>query len=170
MRALICLLALLVLAGCAAKTKTPAQPSDAKASIAAYLDMDRPKAALALADELVATNPADYENHLTRNAVHLALRDYQAAMTDNENALAAFEAGQKAYPEKSRPVRLAGIHESFALTALIAATRAADPAERQRWQALFVQHAKLVRELDADTWRHLQGMLGRAPEVQEEKK
>ena len=125
-----------------------------------YLDAGRPKAALAEADDLVAEAPDDYQSFLTRNAVHLVLRDYEAAQADNARALEVYEAHKDRYSEKERNYRLAKIHESFALTALVASRRTADPELSARMEAQYRTHAETVRQLDEETWKNLRGLAG----------
>ena len=160
MRAFLLMCMLALLAACSVVSPKKQVQDESHEKIMEYIDMGRPKAALSMADELVAAKPSEYESYLTRNAVNLALRDYDAAMRDNEAALKAYEAQAQAYPEAQRNVRLAKIHESFALTALIAADRAKDKEAKRRLEDQFRNHAKLVQSLDEGTYKHLRGLLG----------
>ncbi|GAB6038724.1 hypothetical protein JCM15519_32830 [Fundidesulfovibrio butyratiphilus] len=162
MRALLVVCTLIVLCSCswASSKNAETETKQQKDKINEYLDMGRPKAALGVVDEMIAANPASYENYLTRNAVHLAMRDYDAARIDNEEALKAYKAQTNTFPEKERPVRLARIHESFALTALLASERAKDPQTKKNLEEEFRRHANTVRDLDEATYRHLRAMLG----------
>lgn len=167
MRGLIHTLAALALtaalAGCSLFSSSGAgsqKPSPRQDAVLGYLDSGRPKAALVEADQLVAEAPDDYQSYLTRNAVQLVLRDNEAAQADNAKALQVFEANQGRYPEKERNYRLAKIHESMALTALVASRRATDPAARASLEAQYREHADTVRQLDEDTWKNLRGLAG----------
>ncbi|MFZ5427166.1 MAG: hypothetical protein ACOZEN_09330 [Thermodesulfobacteriota bacterium] len=133
-----------------------------QAEVLEYLDAGRPKAALAAADQLVLEAPDDYNSYLTRNAVHLVLRDFESARADNEKALSVFEANRDSYPEKERNYRQAKIHESMALTELVASRRARDSSERQALEARFREQAAKVKALDEETWKNLQGLTGQA--------
>jgi len=161
MRALLVVCTLFVLCSCSWASSKQADPAtQQKDKINEYLDMGRPKAALGVLEEMIAADPTAYENYLTRNAVHLAMRDFDAAMADNEEALKAFEGKAKTFPERERPVRLARIHESFALTALLASERTKDPQAKKKLEEEFRKHAKEVQNLDEATYRHLRAILG----------
>lgn len=134
--------------------------SDKNEQVAAFLDAGRGKAALVVANELVEEAPDDYGSYLTRNTVHLVLRDYPSAQADNEKALETYNASMLRYPEKERSYRLAKIHESMALTALLASRRATDEAQRKSLEAKYAEHAELVRQLDEETWKNLRGLAG----------
>lgn len=164
MRILMMLLVLgLPLTGCSMFSGDPASKRDSSGKpeqVAAFLDAGRDKAALVVANEIVAESPEDYQSYLTRNTVYLVLRDYAAARADNDKALEVYSASQQRYPEKERSYRLAKIHESFALTALLASRRSADPAERKRLEAQFAEQSEIVRTLDEETWKNLRGLAG----------
>ncbi|KAF0232842.1 MAG: hypothetical protein FD177_2199 [Desulfovibrionaceae bacterium] len=164
MRILMMLLALsLSLSGCSMFSSDSSSKRDLSGKpeqVAAFLDAGRDKAALVVANEIVAESPEDYQSYLTRNTVHLVLRDYAAARADNDKALEVYNASQQRYPEKERSYRLAKIHESFALTALLASRRTADPAERKRLEAQFAEQSEIVRTLDEETWKNLRGLAG----------
>lgn len=164
MRVLMMLLVLsLSLSGCSLFSRDSGSKRDSSGKaeqVAAFLDAGRDKAALVVANELVAESPEDYQGYLTRNTVHLVMRDYPAARADNEKALEVYNAAQQRYPEKERSYRLAKIHESFALTALLASRRTADPAERKRLEAQFAEQSEIVRALDEETWKNLRGLAG----------
>ena len=153
------------LAGCSTVSKSSRSNADDRMDeLAGYLDTGHPKAALGLANEMVADQPGNYERYLTRNTVNLALRDFTEAMNDNEAALKAYEANPAAYTEQERPARLAGIHESFAITALVAAKDETVAGKRKEWAKIYEEHAAKVKELDAETYRHLQALQGEAVE------
>lgn len=164
MRILMMLLAFsLSLSGCSMFSSDSSSKRDLSGKpeqVAAFLDAGRDKAALVVANEIVAESPEDYQSYLTRNTVHLVLRDYVAARADNDKALEVYNAAQQRYPEKERSYRLAKIHESFALTALLASRRTADPAERKRLEAQFAEQSEIVRTLDEETWKNLRGLAG----------
>lgn len=151
------------LSGCSMFSGDPGAgraPSGKAEQVAAFLDAGRDKAALVVANEMVAESPEDYQSYLTRNTVYLVLRDYAAARADNDKALEVFNASRQRYPEKERSYRLAKIHESFALTALLASRRTADPTERKRLAAQYAEHSEIVRTLDEETWKNLRGLAG----------
>jgi hypothetical protein len=150
----------LVPAGCSTFSGKAEARTDKQTQVMEFLDAGKPKAALTTADDLVAESPDDYRNYLLRNAVQIVLRDYASARADNDKALEVFEATKTRYPEKERNLRLARIHESMALTALIASRRAPDEAERKRLEGVCEQEAAQVKALDEDTWNHLRGMTG----------
>lgn len=156
----LCALFVLALAGCSAITggKSPAATKQAK--ILELVDAGKAKAALVLADELVAEAPADYQGYLTRNTVRLVLRDYPGALEDCKKALETFEASKSRYPAKDLAVREAKIRESWALTALVAARRASGAAEKRSLAAVFAEQSAKVKELDEETWKNLRGMAG----------
>lgn len=161
MRILILSLCLTALCGgCSALSGSKSPHASTSQEVMLYLDQNRPKAALAAADELVAQAPEDYQSYLTRSAVHLVLRDYAQAQADNARALEVFTASAGRYPEKERGYRQAKIRESMALTALVASRRAQDPAERERLRKQFEAEAAQVKELDEDTWKNLRGLIG----------
>lgn len=164
MRILMMLLVLgLSLSGCSMFSGDSGSKRDSSGKpeqVAAFLDAGRDKAALVVANEIVAESPDDYQSYLTRNTVYLVLRDYAAARADNDKALEVYNASPQRYPEKERSYRLAKIHESFALTALLASRRAADPAERKRLEAQFAEQSEIVRSLDEETWKNLRGLAG----------
>ena len=162
MRVRVTLLLALVLAvsGCSMLPGAKREQSPKQLTVLEFLDAGRPKAALVVANELVTEAPDDYQSYLTRNAVYLVLQDYTQAQVDNAKALEKFEASKDRYPEKERNYRLAKIHESFALTALIASRRAQDPEDRKQLEAFFVKHVQMVKELDEDTWKNMQGLTG----------
>jgi len=164
MRILMMLLILgLSLSGCSLFSGDAGSRRDSSGKpeqVAAFLDAGRDKAALVVANEIVAEAPEDYQSYLTRNTVYLVLRDYAAARADNDKALEVYNASQQRYPEKERSYRLAKIHESFALTALLASRRTADPAERKRLEAQFAEQSEIVRTLDEETWKNLRGLAG----------
>jgi len=154
-----------VLAGCSIfSTSGRGEAGGSQDQLTEYLDTGHPKAALGLADQLVAEQPENYERYLTRNTVYLAMHDFDAAMKDNEAALKAYEANPAAYTEQERPARLAAIHESFAITALLAAKAETVVGKRKEWAKIYEEHAAKVKELDAETYRHLRGMQGEAVE------
>jgi len=154
------LVAAFFLCSCSMVSGPKKEPSGKQLQVLEFLDAGRPKAALVTADQLVEQSPEDYQSYLTRNAVYLVLRDYAKAQADNEKALEVFQANPARYPEKERNYRLAKIHESFALTALIASRRASDPQERKRLEGLFGEHAEKVKALDEETWKNMRGLAG----------
>jgi len=154
------LIAAFFVCGCSLVSGPKKELSSKQLQVLEFLDAGRPKAALVTADQLVAESPEDYQSYLTRNAVHLVLRDYAQAQADNEKALEVFQAGSSRYPEKERNYRLAKIHESIALTALIASRRAQDPQERKRLEGLFSEQAEKVKALDEETWKNMRGLAG----------
>lgn len=162
------LLAIMILAsilaqGCSTFSGKPQESGRSlQLEVLEYLDAGRPKAALAAADQLVAQAPDDYNSYLTRNAVHIVLKDFESARSDNEKALSVYEAKRERYPEKERNYRQAKIHESMALTELVASRRARDSSERQALEARFREQAAKVKALDEDTWKNLQGLTGQA--------
>ncbi len=155
----------LALAGCSTKqAASQAEPGDSLDMLTQYLDSGHPKAALGLADERIAAQPSNYERYLTRNTVSLALHDFTEAMKDNEAALKAYEANPAAYPQNERPARLAAIHESFAITALLAAKDEKVVGKRKEWAKIYEDHAAKVKELDLPTYNHLRALQGEAVE------
>ncbi|MFP5240675.1 MAG: hypothetical protein ACLGQW_12665 [Acidobacteriota bacterium] len=150
----------LALTGCSMFGGAKPQQLARQDQVLEFLDAGKPKAALVVADELVAEAPDDYRSYLTRNTVYLVLKDFAAASADNEKALQVFEAGQSRYPQKERAYRMAKIQESFALTALLASRRASDPAERKRLENEFEARSAKVKELDQETWTNLRGIAG----------
>lgn len=156
----------MVMAGCSIGSTTTkrSEADESLAQLTQYLDTGHPKAALGVANQLVAAQPENYEHYLTRNTVYLALRDFPAAMQDNEAALKAFEVNPAAYTQQERPARLASIHESFAITALLAAKDEKDVAKRKEWAKIYEEHAARVKELDVETYRHLRGLQGESVE------
>jgi hypothetical protein len=159
-----CTLLALALAGCSAVTggKSPAASKQAK--VLELVDAGKAKAALVLADELVAEAPADYQSYLTRNTVRLVLRDYPGALEDCRKALDTFEAARTRYPAKELAVREAKIREGWALTALVASRRAAEAAEKKSLDAVFAEQSAKVKELDEETFKNLRGMAGESVE------
>ena len=155
-----CLALIMAVSGCSVMSGGKREHSDKQLEVIEFLDAGRPKAALVVADELVTEAPGDYQSYLTRNTVSLVLHDYAQAQADNAKALEVFEASRDHYPENERNYRLAKIHESFALTALIASRKAQSPDERKQLEELFSQHAQKVKELDEDTWKNLRGLTG----------
>lgn len=158
--ALAALTVAIVLCGCSVFSGAKKEPSGKELQVMEFLDAGRPKAALVVADELVAEAPEDYQSYLTRNAVHLVLHDYAKAQADNEKALEVYQATRSRYPEKERAYREAKIYENFALTALIASRRAGDEAERRKLEGQFAQYSEKVKALDEDIWKDLQGLTG----------
>jgi len=157
------ILAALLSQGCSAFSgRSPDSGSTLQLEVLEYLDSGRPKAALAAADQLVVEAPDDYNSYLTRNAVHLVLRDFENARADNEKALRVFEANRDRYPQKERDYRLAKIHESMALTELVASRRARDASERKSLEDRFREEAAKVKALDEETWKNLQGLTGQS--------
>jgi hypothetical protein len=148
-------------AGCSMFSGKDQPQPDKQDQVMEFLDAGKPKAALVSADELVAQAPDDYRSYLARNTVQIVLQDFAKAQADNDKALEVFEATKTRYPETERNYRLANIHESMALTALIASRRAQDEAERKRLEGVYEQQAAQVKELDEDTWKHLCGLIGK---------
>ena len=165
MRHLSAVLVMAVLvSGCSAALGGKSDQAARQGEVMAYLDQGRPKAALATADELVAQYPENYQHYLDRGAVYLVLREYSQAASDNLKALEVFGAGKDRYPAKERSYRLAKIHESMALTALVASRRTGDPAEKARLEKEYADNEAKVRELDEETWKNLRGLTGGAVE------
>ena len=154
------LLVILALSGCSVFSGGQSAGSGKEDEAMSYLEQGRPKAALAAADDLVARQPENYQHYLDRSAVHLVLRDYAQAWADNAKALEVFTAGQNRYPAKERSYRLAKIHESMALTALVASRRAESGAEKARLEKEYEANEARVRELDQETWKNLRGLAG----------
>lgn len=154
------LLASVSLAGCSMFSKSRPETPTKKVQVMEFLDAGRPKAALPVADELVAEAPDDFQGYLTRNTVYLVLHDFDKARADNAKALEVFNASKNRYPEKEQNYLLAKIYESFALTALLASRAAPDEDARKRMEAEFVLNAQKVKELDEQTWNNLRGLTG----------
>lgn len=155
----------MALAGCStSSTAKHTDGDDSLDQLTEYLDTGHLKAALSLANELVAAQPDNYERYLTRNTVYLAMHDFAEAMKDNDAALKSFEANPAAYPEAQRPARFARIHESFAITALVAAKAETVVGKRKEWANIYEEHAAKVKDLDGETYRHLRGLQGEVVE------
>jgi len=157
---IILLIALSTLSGCSFFSSPPARinPADEN-QVMANLNNQKTNEALAGADKMVAGAPEDFQAYQTRSTVYLALRQYDAAQADNVKALQLVEAGKADLPKEKQPAVLAQIHENMALTALIAAQRAPDDIQYQRWIKVFQEQADIVKTLDPTTWTHMRGMV-----------
>jgi len=147
------------LAGCSFFPNSARMDPADENRVMGLLNDQKPDEALAVANKTVAGAPEDFQTYRTRSTVYLALRRYDEAQIDNVKALQLIETGKSELPKEKQPATLAQIHESMALTALIAARRAPDEVRYERWIKVFQEQADRVKKLDPATWTHMRDVV-----------
>ncbi len=124
-----------------------------------YLDLGRYKAALALANDLVANNSGDYQTYLLRARIYSLLERHEDALRENDRAKAVFNANKKKFSKKQRDFRLAKIDENRAITLYFWGTTLTSETKSNAVAKQFNMLVDRIKSRDKNVYRHLLGVL-----------